>query len=79
MSCECFKVGGPFISEDPDCPRHGTEAQREEKIREAEALAKEEKILMLERQLNIVTDMVLKQNARIDGLEQTLKKLKQAL
>lgn len=21
--CECFKVGGPFISEDPDCPVHG--------------------------------------------------------
>lgn len=25
--CECYKIGGPFIAEDPDCPVHGTEAQ----------------------------------------------------
>jgi len=30
--CECYKIGGPFIAEDPDCPEHGTEArQREER------------------------------------------------
>lgn len=23
--CECFQVGGPFISEDPDCPIHGAD------------------------------------------------------
>jgi len=79
MSCECYKVGGPFISEDPDCPRHGTEAQREEKAREAETLAQEDKIRVLERQLNIVTDMVLKQNDRIAALERTLQRLKQTL
>lgn len=28
MSCECYQIGGPFIAEDPDCPAHGTEAQR---------------------------------------------------
>lgn len=29
--CECYKIGGPFIAEDPECPVHGTEAQiREE-------------------------------------------------
>ena len=25
--CECYKIGGKFIAEDPDCPVHGTEAQ----------------------------------------------------
>jgi hypothetical protein len=25
--CQCYKIGGPFIAEDPDCPAHGTEAQ----------------------------------------------------
>ena len=31
--CECHRVGGPFISEDPDCPVHGTASQgREERI-----------------------------------------------
>jgi len=24
--CECYKIGGPFIAEDPECPVHGTEA-----------------------------------------------------
>ncbi len=28
MSCECYQIGGRFIAEDPDCPAHGTEAQR---------------------------------------------------
>jgi hypothetical protein len=28
MSCECYKIGGRFIAEDPDCPAHGIEAQR---------------------------------------------------
>lgn len=27
--CDCFKVGGPFISEDPDCPAHGSAATNE--------------------------------------------------
>lgn len=36
MTCQCFQVGGPFISEDPDCPAHGTEAQRAERERDAE-------------------------------------------
>ncbi len=25
MSCECYRVGGPFIAEDPDCPAHGVD------------------------------------------------------
>ena len=27
--CECYQIGGPFIAEDPDCPLHGTDAQRQ--------------------------------------------------
>ena len=34
MSCECHQIGGPFIAEDPDCPAHGLEAQREAVRRE---------------------------------------------
>lgn len=77
MSCgyQCFEIGGPWISENPDCPFHGTEA----KAREAQALAQEDKIRVLERQLDVVTQMVLKQGDRIAALEQTLKKLKRSL
>lgn len=35
--CDCFKIGGPFISEDPDCPTHGTDAQAERVRREKDA------------------------------------------
>lgn len=34
--CECYKIGGPFIAEDPDCPVHGIEAQAEQREREQE-------------------------------------------
>ena len=35
MSCDCYKIGGPFIAEDPDCPLHGCEGY-EKKIEKAE-------------------------------------------
>jgi hypothetical protein len=30
MSCECYKIGGRFIAEDPECPAHGAAAQAEQ-------------------------------------------------
>jgi len=27
--CDCYKIGGPWIAEDPDCPEHGILARRE--------------------------------------------------
>ena len=21
--CECYRIGGPFVAEDPSCPAHG--------------------------------------------------------
>ena len=27
--CDCYRIGGPWVAEDPNCPVHGTEAQRE--------------------------------------------------
>lgn len=27
MSCECYRIGGPWVAEDPNCPSHGVEAQ----------------------------------------------------
>jgi hypothetical protein len=49
MSCDCYKIGGPWIAEDPDCPKHGWEAQREEKEREAERQSLEDRIAALEK------------------------------
>jgi hypothetical protein len=35
MSCVCFQIDGPFISEDPSCPAHGTEAQQAQTEKDA--------------------------------------------
>jgi hypothetical protein len=29
---ECYRIGGPWISADPDCPVHGAETQAREKL-----------------------------------------------
>ncbi len=46
--CDCYKIGGPWIEEDPDCPLHGREArQRDEQIAES-AQNLEERVESLE-------------------------------
>lgn len=42
MGCDCYRIGGPFIAEDPDCPIHGREAQEREKQERIEREAREE-------------------------------------
>jgi hypothetical protein len=59
MPCECYQVGGPWITFDPDCPAHGHEAQRAEAEREAADQARDEEI----RQLRL----------RIEELERILR------
>ena len=46
--CECYKIGGPFIAEDPDCPVHGTEAQCRREQEETERQTLEDRIARLE-------------------------------
>lgn len=64
MSCECYKIGGPWITYDPNCPAHGDDAQREEKLREqaeqereerhqAELAERDRRIALLERTAGI--------------------------
>ena len=43
MRCECYRIGGPFIAEDPKCPIHGYEAQAREKEERAYRESEEEK------------------------------------
>ena len=43
MRCECYRIGGPFIAEDPNCPIHGYEAQAREKEEKAYRESEEEK------------------------------------
>lgn len=67
MSCasQCFVPGGPWIAEDPNCPIHGHEAQREAEYREQERQEQEER--------------EAEQESRIEALEETIAELKNYL
>lgn len=65
MSCECYKIGGPWISFDPNCPQHGYDAQRraeeeEEEAKEAklEKESTEARFKALEAKIDALTRMV---------------------
>ena len=55
MSCECNKIGGPWITFDPECPAHGYQAQREQEEREQAEHVAEQRILALEEQVRNLT------------------------
>jgi hypothetical protein len=63
--CDCYKIGGPWIAEDPDCPVHGTEAQSRREQEETERQTLEDRITALEeiterqaQQIRMLQDMV---------------------
>ena len=69
--CECYKVGGPFIAEDPDCPVHGWAAQREQEERQRESQALEDRLAHLEAEvakLRVVLAMAVEAADRGDVL-----------
>lgn len=56
--CECYKIGGPFIAEDPDCPVHGTEAQWRREQEETERQSLEDRIARLEEIVTRQTEII---------------------
>lgn len=52
MSCECYKIGGPWITYDPSCPTHGDTAQAEERERELEQSRNEAEMSALRAELD---------------------------
>jgi hypothetical protein len=52
MMCECYQIGGPWITFDPDCPAHGYEAQREAKEREEREADTSDRLSRLEDQVS---------------------------
>lgn len=58
--CECYKIGGPWISFDPDCPEHGYSAREAEKeqIQRSSAINEEHgKLLSLIAQSSDTSDV----------------------
>lgn len=67
MGCQsrCYEIGGPWIAEDPNCPIHGVDAQREAEIREEERRQQEEEDA--------------ERDERIEALEETLAQMQKML
>lgn len=74
MNCanRCYEAGGPWISEDPNCPIHGTEAQRLVGERDAVELAWREVTAEHTAQLEA-------QEQRIARLEELVSSLRDAV
>jgi len=54
MSCDCYKIGGPWIAVDPDCPVHGRDAQRRQDLLDEERQSMEERMAALESRLEAI-------------------------
>lgn len=80
MSCDCYKIGGPWIAEDPDCPAHGREAQRREREQQErqEALEAEKQRLETRLQAYDATLLEVAKNLgkMLDVLEDMNKRLR---
>ena len=55
--CECYTIGGPFVSFDPDCPAHGLEAQRERQEQEYRETAMQDRIDAQDRLLMSIREL----------------------
>lgn len=60
MSCDCYKIGGPWIDVDPNCPFHGYDAQRQQEIEEQRKQELEDRVSELEQQVAWLMTMVTK-------------------
>lgn len=65
--CECYKIGGPWIDYDPDCPVHGNDARRIREDDEQERYELEKRIDNLEK--NVVRLELLVQSLMQTGNE----------
>lgn len=80
MTCECYQIGGPWISFDPDCPAHGLEAQREAEERDEAAAAMNCKVAALEAEVarlkGLLMDAQLRASADRFHAKEALKTLR---
>ncbi len=71
--CECYKIGGRFIAEDPNCPAHGTLAQKEQARLEAEREQVEEEHTDHENRITALEELVWEQAKLISTLITRIK------
>jgi hypothetical protein len=58
MMCECYKIGGSFIAEDPECPVHGHAAVREREEQDRVRRSLEDRVAILEEQVAMIAGML---------------------
>lgn len=76
--CDCYKIGGPWIAEDPDCPEHGYAAQQRQRERESKDSDIEDRMNALESQvvmLRAIREMAEEAADRGDVLGQRIVRI----
>jgi len=76
MSCDCYRIGVPFITFDPACPTHGLEAQAKEREREKEEAAREKKEAENIATIEALRETLSQDAKRIDAMETELQQLR---
>lgn len=77
MSCECYQVGGPWITYDPSCPTHGDEARQARDEREAADAALQKEREWLKGQIDKLQVEVDKLKVETGKLNQIVQHLVQ--
>lgn len=67
--CECYKIGGPFIAEDPDCPIHGREAQQERDERRGFEHNAEQRMEALEEKVSRMGIVIAELEKMVQGMQ----------
>ena len=58
LICTCLRNLSPWIAEDPDCPMHGTEAQRTRANTEDHIAQLQERISQLEESVSLQEEII---------------------
>lgn len=75
MSCDCYKIGGPWITYDPNCPAHGDEARRERKEQEEREAKLEDEALKLRQEHEQTLKLLAAQNKSLEAMNENIGKM----
>lgn len=76
MSCDCYRIGGPFITFDPECPAHGLEAQAKEREREKEEAARDKKEAEDSATIDAMRERLSQDAQRIEVMQAEIQQLR---
>ena len=68
--CDCYKVGGPWVAEDPHCPEHGYAAVKRQEREAEERSELEDRIARLEALVQTQAETIAELKDEIQGMHE---------